>query len=183
MRRRRQVRMRRDTGSPGWGRGRHSAASSLSRCGWLGVAICVLAGCGTVDSSPRTLPPLGATIPPSTLSTSLVAPGRHHAWFEVHHAAISDELDQIRSFLDELRSAPDTNVLTLICRRGVDLDRADYREAYEAPDAHPGWVHAIDLTRWMIVSCDDDARRSLDELSPNLEATLRRFESWSDLPG
>jgi hypothetical protein len=140
-----------------------------------------------MDSSTGTLPPLSSTIPrstpstPSTPPTPAVAPGRHHAWLQAHDAAISDELEQIRSFLAELRTAPDTNVLTLLCRKGVDLDRADYRAAYAASDAHPGWVHAIDLTQWMIVSCAEDARRSIDELSPKLEATLRRFESWSGL--
>ena len=47
-----------------------------------------------------------------------------------YRAAITDERMAMRTLLDDLRTASDDHVLRLVCLKGVQLDRDDYRAAY-----------------------------------------------------
>ena len=140
-----------------------------------------LTACGAIESSAETLPPLGSAQPPAPSTTALAAPGLHHSWFEAHRDAVTNQRAAIRTLLGDLRAADDDHVLRLVCLKGLDLDSEASRAAYTGRDAHPMWIRTIDLTRWMIASCNEHARQTVDDMTPRIESALRRFESWSGL--
>ena len=102
----------------------------------------------------------------------------HRAWYVQHRDAILEEAAAIRSLVAQLSAVTDSYVLAMICTKGVELDEDKFRAAYEAADVHPDWVHAVDLTRWMIASCHRDARRSVAEVLPELDDAVARVEVW-----
>jgi hypothetical protein len=102
----------------------------------------------------------------------------HRAWYQRHRGTIEDEAVAIRSFVTQLAALRNPYALAMVCTEGLDLDRADYVAAYEARDVHPEWVRAVDLTRWMIAGCSRDARQSVDDVMPMVDAALAHVEVW-----
>ena len=145
---------------------------------YLVLMLCA-AACGGMDVTAGTLSPLSSS--PTDRSLGVPSSPRavpHRAWYEQHRDAILEEAAAIRSFVAQLSAVTDSYVLAMICTKGVELDEDKYRAAYEAADVHPDWVHAVDLTRWMIASCHGDARRSVAEVLPELDDALARVEVW-----
>jgi hypothetical protein len=137
------------------------------------------AGCGGVDATAGTLSPLGS--PPTIESTAgpmspTASPQR--AWYQRHRRAIDEEAAAIRSFVARLSAATTPYVLAMTCTKGIELDRDTYRTAYDDADVPPDWIHAIDLTRWMIASCHNDARRSVHDVLPQVVDAIARVGSW-----
>ncbi len=158
------------------GYGRRVMSRTLIVC--AGLALCA-AGCGGVDATAGTLSPLGA--PPTVESTVVpvsprVSPQR--AWYERHRSAIDDEAAAIRRLVAQLSAATTPYVLAMTCTKGVELDRKAYRTAYDDADVHPDWIRAVDLTRWMIASCHNDARRSVGDVLPKVVDAMARVDSW-----
>ena len=145
---------------------------------YLVLTLCA-AACGGMDATAGTLSPLGSS--PTNRSTAATSSPRvvpHRAWYKRHRAAIDEEAAAIRSFVAQLSATTDPYVLAMTCTKGVELDRDTYRTAYDAADVHPDWVHAVDLTRWMIASCHGDARRSVADVLPQLDDALARVDVW-----
>jgi hypothetical protein len=134
------------------------------------------------EASSATLAPLEGTTAstPDVTAPPSLAPVPHLAWYYVHRAAVDDELRAMRTLSSTLATTDAPDWRALICTTGIDLDQASYRIAYEAPDVHPDWVAAVDLTRWMIAGCATDAEGSIGGTLPKLQAALGRFERWMD---
>ena len=102
----------------------------------------------------------------------------HQAWYLLHYETIDQQLSEMRTLAAALAGTDDPDWLALICMTGIDLDQPAQLAAYQAPDVHPEWVAAVDLTRWMIAGCAPDARRSVEGVLPLLDEALTRFEGW-----
>ena len=144
------------------------------------LSILALAACGASHADTSTLPPLDSERRDGSVVTVPEPLGTvpHQTWYLLHYETIDEQLREMRRLAATLEDTDDPGWLALICTTGIDLDRPAQLAAYDAPGAHPEWVSAIDLTRWMIAGCASDARRSVEGVLPLLSVTLTRFEGW-----
>jgi hypothetical protein len=154
----------------------------------------VSAGCSTGVGSADTLQPL--PIAPSnattTVAVSLSTPASEatttaataltsqQQWYQDHRQAVTDHRAGIEVLRDQLAAAPDGDATVMLCVASGHSERPAFEQARQAPDVHPAWAEAVDLTRWMVASCSAGDDSSVPTILPLLNDALNRFDSWVD---
>jgi hypothetical protein len=140
----------------------------------------VVSACSVSRATGDSLPPLysGVTVPETTPIPPVKPDRTHDQWYSRHHDAILAYVDDIRRLRDQLAQVPDDHARMDICASAVNMEQPAYTRAYEAVDAHPDWMKAVELSRWMVATCSSGNAGAVGEILPQLEETLLRTDTW-----
>jgi hypothetical protein len=138
--------------------------------------VIVLAGCsadriGGVD----TLPPLPS---PASTAPTTAPPTPQQQWYERHHQALTDQRNDIEVLPEQLATAPNPDATVMLCVAGQQAQRPEHEQARQAPDVHPAWAEAVDLTLWMVASCSTGSVSGVTAILTLLDDALARFDGW-----
>jgi hypothetical protein len=163
------------------------------RAAWATIAVAVVTACSTGVQGADTLQPLpiGPSDPsttvamsvstsPSESTTPATALTSEQQWYQDHRQAVTDHRTTIQVLSDQLAAATTGDAMVMLCIASGQSERPEFEQARQAPGVHPTWAEAVDLTRWMVVSCSAGDVSSVPAILPLLADALSRFDDWAD---
>jgi hypothetical protein len=144
------------------------------------VATLCLSSCAltTTPRSDVTLPPLGSHPPQAAPATNPILDAAERRWYAEHSGAVRRHRAAIDELAAGLAAGDVVKSQIALCQMGEHIDDDASMAAYEAAGAHPDWVRAVELARWMFATCASGDVAAVASIIPELTDRLYDFDDW-----